>query len=148
MCAAASDASPNNSPRRDHTLGEDLAETGAANQPENFPERQGTNHTSGGPEAAENTDARSPLARRMIRGYQEYLSGLKMGPTCRFEPTCSNYALTAFGRYGPIKGFLLSAARLGRCGPWHPGGWDPVPPRRSRRAKTVPGFIGSKRRQP
>ncbi|RAV34540.1 membrane protein insertion efficiency factor YidD [Corynebacterium heidelbergense] len=78
----------------------------------------------------EHGDDRSPLARRCIGFYRAYLSSMKAGPSCRFEPTCSEYALTAFGRFGPIKGFALSAARLARCGPWHPGGWDPVPPRR------------------
>ena len=70
------------------------------------------------------------MARRLILGYQSYVSPLKMGPTCRFDPTCSNYALTAIGRHGLIKGSLLTLGRLARCGPWHPGGWDPVPPRR------------------
>ncbi len=70
------------------------------------------------------------MARRLILGYQSYVSPLKMGPTCRFDPTCSNYALTAIGRHGLIKGSLLALGRLARCGPWHPGGWDPVPPRR------------------
>ncbi len=70
------------------------------------------------------------MARRLILGYQSYVSPLKMGPTCRFDPTCSNYALTAIGRHGLVKGSLLALGRLARCGPWHPGGWDPVPPRR------------------
>lgn len=70
------------------------------------------------------------MARRVILGYQSYVSPLKMGPTCRFEPTCSNYALIAIGRHGLIKGSILTLGRLARCGPWHPGGWDPVPPRR------------------
>lgn len=75
---------------------------------------------------------RARWARRAILVYQEYISDLKMGPTCRFDPTCSNYALTAFGRHGVVKGFFLTVGRLARCGPWHPGGWDPVPPRRTR----------------
>lgn len=75
-------------------------------------------------------EGKATWARRLIIGYQEYLSGLKMGPTCRFDPTCSNYALTAFSRHGIVKGFFLTLGRLARCGPWHPGGWDPVPPKR------------------
>lgn len=75
------------------------------------------------------------LARRAVLGYQSYLSPLKMGPTCRFEPTCSNYALIALGRHGLVKGTVLTLGRLARCGPWHPGGWDPVPPRRSLRLR-------------
>lgn len=73
---------------------------------------------------------RARWARRLILVYQDYLSGLKMGPTCRFDPTCSNYALVALGRHGLIRGGLMALGRLARCGPWHPGGWDPVPPRR------------------
>lgn len=71
---------------------------------------------------------RARILRRMILSYQNYLSPLKLGPSCRFEPTCSAYALTAFARFGAVKGFVLSVARLAKCGPWHPGGWDPVPP--------------------
>jgi putative membrane protein insertion efficiency factor len=48
-------------------------------------------------------------------------------PTCRFVPTCSEYALEAFEKYGFLKGFSLSIKRLGRCHPWHSGGYDPVP---------------------
>ncbi|KAB3519173.1 membrane protein insertion efficiency factor YidD [Corynebacterium sp. zg254] len=75
----------------------------------------------------------APAARRLILFYQEHLSGLKMGSTCRFDPTCSNYALTAFTRHGFLRGAVLTVKRLARCGPWHPGGWDPVPPRRTQR---------------
>lgn len=73
--------------------------------------------------------------RRLVRGYQNYVSPLKLGPSCRFEPSCSAYSLIAFSRHGVVKGFVLSVARLAKCGPWHPGGWDPVPPvrRRTRR---------------
>lgn len=62
-----------------------------------------------------------------VRFYQKYLSPLKMGSTCRFEPVCSAYALEALSVHGAIKGFLLTLARLAKCGPWHPGGFDPVP---------------------
>lgn len=71
--------------------------------------------------------------RKLILGYQNYVSPLKLGPSCRFTPTCSAYSLNAFARFGVLKGFVLSAARLAKCGPWHPGGWDPVPPAGSRR---------------
>ncbi|HEY4598529.1 membrane protein insertion efficiency factor YidD [Corynebacterium sp.] len=77
------------------------------------------------------------MARRAVLAYQDVLSPLKMGPSCRFEPTCSNYALMALERHGLLKGLLLSIGRLLRCAPWHPGGWDPVPPRKSR-AKPKP----------
>ncbi|MDU0479527.1 membrane protein insertion efficiency factor YidD [Staphylococcus chromogenes] len=61
--------------------------------------------------------------------YQNYLSPLKMGSSCRFEPTCSAYALDALRERGAIIGVALTAARLAKCGPWHPGGYDPVPVR-------------------
>lgn len=71
------------------------------------------------------------VAARALSGllhfYQKYLSGLKMGSTCRFDPVCSTYALKAVAVHGAAKGTLLAAARLSKCGPWHPGGYDPVP---------------------
>ncbi|MBZ8177277.1 membrane protein insertion efficiency factor YidD [Corynebacterium poyangense] len=62
-----------------------------------------------------------------VRFYQNWLSPLKMGPTCRFEPTCSAYSLIALKRHGALKGTLLTLVRIVKCGPWHPGGYDPVP---------------------
>ncbi|MCF1694104.1 membrane protein insertion efficiency factor YidD [Corynebacterium argentoratense] len=50
-----------------------------------------------------------------------------MVSTCRFEPTCSNYALEALESRGAIVGLYLTAVRIVKCGPWHPGGYDPVP---------------------
>ncbi|AKK10032.1 membrane protein insertion efficiency factor YidD [Corynebacterium testudinoris] len=61
-----------------------------------------------------------------VRFYQNYLSPLKMGSSCRFEPTCSAYALEAVSRYGAATGVVMTLARLSKCGPWHPGGYDPV----------------------
>lgn len=75
---------------------------------------------------------RAAMARRAILFYQEYISPSKMGASCRFTPTCSQYALIAYSRFGWLKGTLLTIRRLGRCGPWHPGGWDPVPPHSGR----------------
>lgn len=46
--------------------------------------------------------------------------------SCRFLPTCSDYALAAFGRHGVLRGAWLTARRLARCHPFHPGGWDPL----------------------
>lgn len=71
----------------------------------------------------------SHCAQKLILFYQENISALKPGPTCRFEPTCSNYALNAMREYGFVRGTLLAVGRLLRCAPWHPGGWDPIPPR-------------------
>lgn len=66
------------------------------------------------------------LARGLIRGYQRWLSPL-LPPSCRYEPTCSQYALEALGRYGLLKGGWLTLKRIARCNPWCPGGHDPVP---------------------
>ena len=62
----------------------------------------------------------------LIRFYQICISPLKP-PTCRFTPTCSQYALEAFRKYGPLKGFRLSLKRILRCHPWGGSGYDPVP---------------------
>ena len=69
------------------------------------------------------------LAVLLIRIYQWTVSPLR-GPTCRFYPSCSQYALEAVQRFGVLKGAALSVARLARCHPFHPGGYDPVPPGR------------------
>ena len=74
--------------------------------------------------------ARGPVAKLLvglIRGSQKYISPLKMGGTCRFMPVCSAYALEAVSRHGAVRGGAMAAARLCKCGPWHPGGYDPVP---------------------
>ena len=62
----------------------------------------------------------------LIRFYQVSISPLKP-PTCRFTPTCSQYALEAFKKHGLIKGFFLTLWRLLRCNPWGGSGYDPVP---------------------
>ena len=54
----------------------------------------------------------------LIRFYQICLSPLKHGPTCRFTPTCSQYALEAISKYGPLKGGWLALRRILRCHPW------------------------------
>lgn len=63
-----------------------------------------------------------------IRAYQLLLSPL-LGKNCRFYPTCSQYSIEALVRFGLLKGGWLSIRRILRCGPWNPGGYDPVPPR-------------------
>jgi len=63
----------------------------------------------------------------LIRLYQWTLSPL-LGPRCRFHPSCSHYALEALQRFGALSGSWLALKRIGRCHPWHPGGFDPVPP--------------------
>jgi uncharacterized protein len=57
----------------------------------------------------------------------QYLVSPVYGPTCRFYPSCSSYALEAVDRHGLVKGLGLALRRLGRCHPWNPGGVDPVP---------------------
>jgi putative membrane protein insertion efficiency factor len=66
------------------------------------------------------------LLSAAIRGYQALVSPL-LPPSCRFTPSCSQYALEAVRRYGALKGSWLAARRLARCHPFHPGGFDPVP---------------------
>jgi putative membrane protein insertion efficiency factor len=62
--------------------------------------------------------------------YQRFLSPL-LPKRCRFYPSCSEYAKEAILWHGPLRGGWLAIRRLLRCGPWHPGGYDPVPPRNS-----------------
>ncbi|MBE7381702.1 MAG: membrane protein insertion efficiency factor YidD [Leptolyngbya sp. SIO1E4] len=61
-----------------------------------------------------------------IRGYRTLISPL-FPPTCRFQPTCSQYALEAIRRFGALKGTWLALRRIIRCHPFNPGGYDPVP---------------------
>ncbi|MDQ6640544.1 MAG: membrane protein insertion efficiency factor YidD [Pseudomonadota bacterium] len=61
-----------------------------------------------------------------VRGYRFFLSPW-LGSACRFEPTCSAYALDALVRHGAVAGTALAIGRLGRCHPWCAGGFDPVP---------------------
>jgi putative membrane protein insertion efficiency factor len=60
----------------------------------------------------------------LVRGYQRFVSPY-FPPSCRFTPTCSQYAVEAFRQYGALKGALLAGWRLLRCGPWSAGGHDP-----------------------
>lgn len=62
----------------------------------------------------------------LIRCYQYMISPL-LGRRCRYFPTCSEYAVEALQRYGPVKGLWLGIRRILRCHPWHPGGYDPLP---------------------
>lgn len=70
-----------------------------------------------------------------VRLYRRYLSPLKPTPSCRFHPTCSQYAIEAVERHGVLVGGCLSIWRVLRCNPFNKGGYDPVPPRRTRQAK-------------
>jgi len=62
----------------------------------------------------------------IIRFYQKFLSPLKP-PTCRFYPTCSHYGLEAVKKHGALRGGYLTAVRILKCHPFHPGGVDFVP---------------------
>ncbi|MDX2160743.1 MAG: membrane protein insertion efficiency factor YidD [bacterium] len=66
------------------------------------------------------------LALAMIRLYKRFLSPL-LPSACRFEPTCSVYTYQAIEKYGVVKGTWMGIKRIGRCHPFHPGGYDPVP---------------------
>ncbi|MGC9502349.1 membrane protein insertion efficiency factor YidD [Baaleninema sp.] len=63
----------------------------------------------------------------LIRAYRLLISPWTM-PSCRFRPTCSQYAIEAIERFGLWRGAWLALRRLLRCHPFHPGGYDPVPP--------------------
>lgn len=62
----------------------------------------------------------------LIRFYRRQISPA-LPPSCRFSPTCSEYALEAVTKYGAIKGGYLAIRRILRCNPFHKGGYDPVP---------------------
>jgi hypothetical protein len=75
------------------------------------------------------------LRRLPVRGviyvielYRTYVSPMRL-PTCRFMPTCSQYAVAALTEFGLTRGAWLTVVRLAKCGPWHRGGWDPIPER-------------------
>lgn len=63
----------------------------------------------------------------LIRGYRTLISPL-LPPTCRYTPTCSQYALEAIERFGAWRGAMMAILRILRCHPFHAGGYDPVPP--------------------
>ncbi|WP_434357714.1 membrane protein insertion efficiency factor YidD [Parasalinivibrio latis] len=75
----------------------------------------------------------SPLAKlviALVRFYQLVISPL-IGPRCRFNPTCSQYAIEAVRAHGVVKGSWLATKRLLKCHPLNEGGYDPVPPKQS-----------------
>ena len=66
------------------------------------------------------------VLKLLIRGYQLALSPM-FGPSCRYYPSCSQYALEAVDSHGAMRGGWLAAKRICRCHPFHDGGFDPVP---------------------
>ncbi len=62
----------------------------------------------------------------IVRSYQ-MLIGPLLPASCRYYPSCSNYAIEAIGKYGALRGVMLAARRIARCHPFRPGGYDPVP---------------------
>jgi len=63
-----------------------------------------------------------------IRGYQRFISPA-LPPSCKYHPSCSQYAVDALWVHGPFKGLALGAARIARCNPWSGGGVNPIPSR-------------------
>lgn len=62
----------------------------------------------------------------IVRMYQNFISPF-LGKNCRFYPTCSEYYIQAVRTYGFFRGSFLGVKRIVKCGPWNPGGYDPVP---------------------
>lgn len=76
----------------------------------------------------------SKLLGAPIRAYRYFISPL-LPPACRFHPSCAAYAEQALQDHGALRGGWLTIHRLCRCGPWHRGGFDPVPVARPRQGK-------------
>ena len=66
------------------------------------------------------------IATGLVQVYRVVVSPF-FPPSCRYTPTCSEYALEALRRHGVLRGGWMTVRRIGRCHPWHPGGHDPVP---------------------
>jgi putative membrane protein insertion efficiency factor len=78
--------------------------------------------------------------RMLVRGYQLLVSPV-LPPACRFLPTCSDYAIEALARHGPVRGLGLALRRLSRCHPWGGSGYDPVPPAMAAAARARRGRL-------
>lgn len=80
-------------------------------------------------------DPVSLLFKGLIYLYRYTLSYF-IGRQCRFAPTCSEYALEAVDRFGPVQGGWMAVKRIGRCHPWGGSGYDPVPPNPGKDSKS------------
>lgn len=88
---------------------------------------------SGSYPSADPAHSASPVVvvlRALLNVYRLLVSPL-LPRACRFHPTCSQFALDALGEHGAVTGLRLTVARLARCHPWNPGGYDPVPSRKA-----------------
>lgn len=63
----------------------------------------------------------------LVQFYRRFVSPIKKTPSCKYIPTCSEYAIEALKKYGPLKGSFLAVKRILRCNPFSKGGYDPVP---------------------
>ena len=89
-----------------------------------------------GPVAGRVSDALATMVIALVRAYQWAISPW-LGPRCRFQPTCSEYAVGAIRRFGPLRGGWMALKRVIRCHPWGASGYDPVPDRIGK-SKTAP----------
>jgi putative membrane protein insertion efficiency factor len=74
------------------------------------------------------SSATARAAIYVIELYRAMISPMRPA-SCRFTPTCSQYAVDALREFGVVRGSWLALLRLAKCGPWHKGGWDPIPDR-------------------
>lgn len=77
----------------------------------------------------------------LVRAYRRFLSPL-LGQQCRFQPSCSAYGLEALQVHGAARGTWLTARRIARCHPFNPGGYDPVPPKKTSEGRLSGGSGG------
>ncbi|GAA2150637.1 membrane protein insertion efficiency factor YidD [Actinomadura napierensis] len=82
----------------------------------------------------------------LVRAYRRFLSPL-LGQQCRFTPSCSTYGLKALQVHGAGRGTWLTVRRIARCHPFHPGGYDPVPPKKTPSGKSGAASSNSGRKE-